>query len=237
MIKIRRSEDRGQASHTWLDSKHTFSFGRYYDAAQMGFRALRVINEDKVAPGQGFGTHPHDNAEIISYVLSGQLAHKDSLGNGSTIEAGEMQRITAGTGITHSEFNPSSSNETHFYQIWLQPKERDATPSYEQKSFRDAIKENELTLVVSPEGEGESLGINQDAQIYLGKLSSGGEVTYELDQERYAWLQMLRGSVELNGEEVREGDGVAISELNSLSIKGLEAEGASVAELLLFDLP
>ncbi len=233
MISVRKSSDRGHANFGWLDSHHSFSFGRYYDPEYMGFRDLRVINEDKVAPGQGFGTHAHDNAEIISYVLEGELEHKDSMGNGSVIRAGEFQRISAGTGITHSEFNPSDSNQTHFYQIWLQPKEKDIEPSYEQKSFAFDDSADSIRLVASPDSAEESLWINQDALIYLGSLTAHSEYSFELDDTRHAWIQILRGEVRLNGEPLSSGDGAAVSGEHVLSLK---TEDTPV-QYLLFDLP
>jgi redox-sensitive bicupin YhaK (pirin superfamily) len=231
MIRVRRASERGHFDHGWLDTYHTFSFARYYDPRHMGFRALRVINEDRVAPGQGFGTHPHEDMEIVTYVLDGALAHRDSLGTGSTIRPGELQRMTAGTGIRHSEFNPSESEPVHLYQIWLLPEREGLEPSYEQKAFPEEERRNRLRLVASPDGRDGSLTIRQDARLYLGSLDGGREVRHELTPGRHAWLQVLRGGVTLDGSSLSAGDGAAVGDESSLAI---EAEGP--AEVLLFDL-
>lgn len=231
MIQIRRSDERGYADHGWLTSHHTFSFANYYDPAFMGFRALRVMNEDRVAAGRGFGTHSHDNMEIVSYVLEGELEHKDSMGNGETLRPGEFQRISAGTGITHSEFNPSADHETHFYQIWLLPEEQEIPPSYEQKSFLPAGRNNKLQLVASPDGSNGSLKIHQDAKIYLANVDSTGQISYNVPADRHVWLQVLRGDVAVHGESLRKGDALATTDEPSLQIS---TEGK--AELMLFDL-
>lgn len=231
MITIRKANERGHFDHGWLDTHHTFSFSRYYDPDHMGFRALRVINDDRVAPGAGFGMHGHNDMEIITYVLDGALAHKDSLGTAETIEAGEFQRMTAGTGIRHSEFNPSADTPVHLYQIWIEPDRDGHTPSYEQKRFDDGRADNRLGLVASPDGRDGSLTINQDARLYLGRLQAGQEVHQPLDPSRHAWLQVLRGSVEVDGQLLETGDGVAIS---GETVAGLRAVTGS--ELLLFDL-
>ena len=231
MIRIRKSAERGHFDHGWLDTFHTFSFSRYYDPSQMGFRALRVINEDRVAGGQGFGTHPHDNMEIITYVLEGGLSHKDSLGTGSTIRPGELQRMTAGTGITHSEFNASKTEPVHLYQIWLMPERDGLTPSYEQKAFPEIERKNNLKLVASPDGGGGSLTIRQNARLYLSTLDAGTQVSHTLSPNRHAWLQVLRGSVDFNGQSLVAGDGAAVSDELDLTIRA-----NSRSEVFLFDL-
>ncbi|MHC5541935.1 pirin family protein, partial [Singulisphaera rosea] len=193
MIRIRKSSERGHFDHGWLNTYHTFSFGRYQDSRAMGFRSLRVINEDWVQPNQGFGTHPHEDMEIVTYVLEGGLAHKDSLGTGSVIRPGELQRMTAGTGITHSEFNASSTDPVHLYQIWLFPEREGLEPSYEQKEFPEGERHNRLRLVASPDGSDGSLTIRQDARLYLSTLDEGHEVAHAIEPGRHAWLQVLRG--------------------------------------------
>src|SRR3954469_3116803 len=199
MIRVRKASERGHFDHGWLDTYHTFSFSRYYDLRHMGYRALRVINEDRVAPGRGFGMHPHEDMEIVTYVLDGALSHRDSLGTGSTIRPGELQRMTAGTGITHSEYNPSDSEPVHLYQIWLLPEREGLEPSYEQRAFPEEERHNRLRLVASPGGEDGSLTIRQDARLLLGTLDEGREVSHGLTPGRHAWLQVLRGDVTLNG--------------------------------------
>ena len=231
MIEIRKANDRGHADHGWLNSYHTFSFASYRDPKHMGFRSLRVMNEDRVAAGQGFGEHAHDNMEIVSYVLEGALEHKDSLGNGEVLQPGEFQRISAGTGITHSEFNPSKREPTHFYQIWLLPKSQGIEPSYEQKHFADAELTNALRVVASPDGRDGSLSIHQDASIFLSKLDSGHSIRHTNPSGRHAWLQVLRGSVTLNGDTLETSDGAAISDETELNITA-----NSDAEVMLFDL-
>jgi redox-sensitive bicupin YhaK (pirin superfamily) len=231
MIRVRRSSERGHFDHGWLDTYHTFSFSRYQDPRHMGFRALRVINEDRVAPGTGFGAHPHEDMEIVTYVLDGALAHRDSLGTGSTIRPGELQRMTAGTGIRHSEFNPSESEPVHLYQIWLLPEREGLEPSYEQRAFPEGERHNRLRLVASPDGQDGSLTIRQDARLYLATMDGGPEVRHELTPGRHAWLQVLRGGVDLNGSTLSAGDGAAVSEESYLAIK---VDGPS--EVLLFDL-
>jgi redox-sensitive bicupin YhaK (pirin superfamily) len=231
MVRIRKASERGHFDHGWLDTYHSFSFSRYYDPRHMGFRALRVINEDRVAPGRGFGTHPHDNMEIVTYVLSGALAHRDSLGTGSTIRPGELQRMTAGTGIAHSEFNPSADEPVHLYQIWLLPEREGLEPSYEQKDFPEEERRNRLRLVASPDGRDGSLTIRQDARLYLATLDEGREVAHDLAPGRHAWLQVLRGGVALEGHVLAAGDGAALSDERALAIR---ADGPS--EVLLFDL-
>jgi redox-sensitive bicupin YhaK (pirin superfamily) len=231
MLNIRKSADRGHFDHGWLDTFHTFSFGDYYDPTQMGFRALRVINEDRVAPGQGFGMHGHRDMEIVTYVLSGALAHKDSLGNGEALRPGELQRMTAGTGIRHSEFNPSASEPVHLYQIWLLPRQAGLTPGYEQKAFDAAGRGGRWQLVASPEGAEGSLTIQQDARIFLATLAAGSELAKELNAGRHAWLQVLRGSVTANGIDLATSDALAISEETQLDLRA-----SADAELMLFDL-
>ena len=231
MIQLRRAMDRGHADHGWLNSYHTFSFASYRDPEHMGFRSLRVMNEDRVAAGQGFGTHPHRDMEIVSYVLEGALEHQDSMGNGQVLTPGEFQRISAGTGVTHSEFNSSAEQSTHFYQIWLLPKSQGIAPSYEQKRFDDSELKNALRLVAAPDGADGSLSIHQDARIYLSKLESGCSVAAQLATGRHAWLQVLRGKVTLNGAVLDTSDGAAISDETKLSITAMSA-----AEIMLFDL-
>ena len=231
MITIRRAEDRGHADHGWLDSYHTFSFAGYRDPKHMGFRSLRVINEDRVAAGQGFGTHGHADMEIISYVLDGVLEHEDSMGNGKVLRPGEFQRITAGTGITHSEFNPSSDRAAHFYQIWISPERRGIEPSYEQKAFSKDVRQNRLQLVASRNGEEGSIVIHQDAKIYLADLSGGQRIQHAISAGRHMWIQVLRGEVLVNGELLGPGDAAAISDEDQLIL-----QSDSSAELMLFDL-
>ena len=231
MITTRKASDRGHADHGWLNTYHTFSFATYRDPEQMGFRSLRVINEDRVAAGQGFGSHDHRDMEIVSYVLSGALEHKDSMGNGQTLTPGEFQRISAGTGIFHSEFNPSATEPTHFYQIWLLPEQKGIEPGYEQKSFDSAERQNQFQLVASRDAAQGSLRINQDARIYLADLAEGKEIDYELPADRHAWLQVLRGSVTLNDRKLETSDGAGVSEERLLKITASEP-----AEIMLFDL-
>ncbi len=231
MIRLRRGDERGHLNHGWLDTYHTFSFGDYYDPQHVQFRALRVMNEDRVAPGQGFGMHPHRDMEIVTYVLSGALAHRDSLGNGEVLRAGELQRMTAGTGIRHSEYNPSPDEPVHLYQIWLLPERTGLEPSYEQKAFPAAEREGAWQLVASPEAADGSLAIRQDARVYLARLAAGGTLDRDLAAGRSAWLQVLSGAVELQGEAVRAGDGVAISDESRLALRGGEP-----SEVMLFDL-
>jgi redox-sensitive bicupin YhaK (pirin superfamily) len=232
MIRHRKSDERGHFDHGWLQTYHTFSFSRYYDPRNMSFRSLRVMNEDWIAPGQGFGTHDHDNMEIVTYVLEGQLAHRDSLGSGDVLRPGEFQRMTAGTGISHSEFNGSQTEPVHLYQIWLLPERAGLEPSYEQKAFPQDERHNRLRLVASPDGRDGSLTIRQDARIYLGSIDEGRELTHELAGGRHAWLQVLKGNVDLNGLAMSAGDGAAISDDSSLAVRS-----KSSSEVMLFDLP
>jgi redox-sensitive bicupin YhaK (pirin superfamily) len=231
MIRIRRSSERGHANHGWLDTYHTFSFADYYDAEHTEFRALRVINEDRVAPGMGFGMHAHKNMEIVTIVLEGALEHKDSLGNGEVLRPGEFQRMSAGTGIRHSEFNPSETETVHLYQIWLQPEKSGIAPSYEQKAIPASEQHNALRLVASPDAQNGSLAIHQNARLYLSKLESGHSVSHSIAKGRAAWVQTLRGSVEVSGQRLAAGDGAAIENESELLLKA-----APNAEILLFDL-
>jgi len=231
MITIRPANERGGGNHGWLNTKHTFSFSDYWDPKWMGFRSLRVINEDRVAPNTGFPAHPHRDMEIITYVLAGKLEHKDSLGTGSVILPGDGQRMTAGSGIRHSEFNPSTTEPVHFLQIWIQPEKAALPPSYEQKSFPEEEKRGKLRLIASRDASHGSVKINQDAKLYVTLLKPGEEVNHDLAEGRSAWLQVVHGAVELNGQKLIQGDGAAISDERKLSIKGIED-----AEVLLFDL-
>ena len=231
MLTIRRRNERGGGDHGWLKTQHSFSFSDYWDDKWMGFRSLRVINEDWVAPNSGFPTHPHRDMEIITYVLSGKLEHKDSLGTGSVILPGDGQRMSAGRGIRHSEFNPSKTEKVHLLQIWIQPDQAGHEPGYEQKSFPEAEKRGRLRLIASRDGAEGSVKINQDAKLFVTLLSPGDEVKHALGAKRYAWLQVAKGEVELNGQKLHQGDGAAISDENALTIKGIKD-----AEVLLFDL-
>lgn len=228
---IRRANERGFADHGWLRSFHTFSFADYYAPAHMGFRSLRVINEDRVQGGKGFGTHPHRDMEIISYVLSGGLQHKDSMGTGSVIRPGDVQRMSAGTGVTHSEFNASPTEGVHFLQIWIMPDTRGIAPSYEQKHFTEAERQGRLKLVASKDAREGSLAIHQDASLYAGLLGAGERVTHDLPSGRYAWLHVARGKVEVGGIELSAGDAAAFEQGGEIAVVGREA-----SEVLLFDL-
>ncbi|MCA2709827.1 MAG: pirin family protein [Microcystis sp. M015S2] len=229
MITIRKAEERGHANYGWLDTYHTFSFAQYYDPQQINFRSLRVINEDKVIGGKGFHTHGHHDMEILTYVLEGELEHQDSLGTGSVIRHGEIQRMSAGTGIKHSEFNHSATNPLHLLQIWIIPDPKNLEPSYEQKAI--AFSPHTLQLIASPTGAGNAVKIHQDVNLYAGILPLDQSLTHSLDVGRYAWLQVARGQITLNGVHLRAGDGAAISEETSLAIQSLED-----SEILLFDL-
>lgn len=231
MITLRRAEDRGHFDFGWLNTYHTFSFGDYYDPRFMGFRDLRVINEDRVRAGRGFPTHPHRDMEIISYVLEGALEHKDSMGNGSVIRPGEVQRMSAGTGVTHSEKNHSPNEAAHFLQIWITPGEQGLAPGYEQKMYSDEEKRGRLRLIASPDGRDGSVTVHQDTHLYAALLDKGEEVSHTRAQGRYAWLQVARGMVAINGHQLKQGDGAGISEEQSLKVAGLEP-----SEILLFDL-
>jgi quercetin 2,3-dioxygenase len=235
MITIRPSHQRGHADHGWLNSWHTFSFANYHDPAHMGFRALRVINDDRVAPGRGFGAHAHRDMEIISYVLEGSLAHKDSMGESHTIGPNTIQAMSAGTGIVHSEFNPSENDPVHFLQIWIEPAMEDVAPSYQQISFAPQEKQGKLRLLAGPhkDATADSAVIHQDAAVYAGELADGQTLTRPLAPGRFGWVQVARGSVRLNGQKLAEGDGAAISDERALSLTG---EGSAGGEFLLFDL-
>ena len=232
MISIRRSADRGHFDHGWLDTYHTFSFADYHDPNHMGFRSLRVINEDRVAPGQGFGRHPHRNMEIITYVLSGELEHQDSMGNGAIIRPGEVQYMAAGTGVTHSEFNPSKTEPVHLMQIWIVPDRRGVNPKYEQRAFPGVTQAGKLTLVASGDGESGSIRINQDARMYAATLRAGQAVEdFELRARRGVWLQVLRGMIKINSNLISAGDGASVTEESRLAISAMDE-----SEILLFDL-
>lgn len=231
MIRIRKASDRGHANHGWLDTYHTFSFAGYQDPEHTRFRSLRVMNEDVVAPGQGFGTHPHNDMEIVTYVLAGALEHKDSMGNGEVLLPGEFQRMSAGTGITHSEFNPSGDDPVHLYQIWLYPESKGIEPSYEQKKFSEEERHNRLRLVASRDASEGSLLIHQDARIFLSSLDEGHAIRHRIEPGRHAWLQVLRGALTLNGQPLGTSDGAAVSDEDSLQVVATES-----AELMLFDL-
>lgn len=231
MIRIRKAGERGHFNHGWLETHHTFSFADYYDPAHMGFRSLRVINDDRIAPGMGFGMHGHRDMEIVTYVLSGALEHRDSLGNGSVLRPGELQHMTAGTGVRHSEFNPSDREGVHLYQIWLLPQRTGLPPSYEQRAFPEEERRGVLRLVASPTGENGSLTLQQDARLYLSTLRPGETVTHALAPGRHAWLQVLRGQVVLNDQPLDTGDGAAVSDEESLKITAPRD-----TEVLLFDL-
>jgi hypothetical protein len=233
MINVRLGKERGAANFGWLDSRHTFSFGDYYDPKQMGFGPLRVINEDRVSPGKGFGTHGHRDMEIISYVLEGALEHKDSIGTGSVIRPGDVQVMSAGTGIRHSEFNHSKTEPVHFLQIWVVPDREGIAPRYEQKTFPDADKRGRLRLVGSSDGRDGSVVIHQDVELFAAILNAGEPVTLPLSTERKAWLQVVRGAVVVNGKELDVGDGAAIEGEPALTVTA-RVDGT---EILMFDLP
>jgi quercetin 2,3-dioxygenase len=231
MMTVRSADERGHADHGWLNSRHTFSFADYHDPAYMGFRGLRVINDDRVAPGQGFGKHPHRDMEIISYVLEGGIEHRDSMGNGSVIKPGDVQRMSAGTGVLHSEFNASKTEPVHFLQIWLLPKERGQSPGYEQKTFSREERQGRFRLVASPDGQDQSVTVHADAMLYAGLFGPGqtGEVTTAAG--RHLWVHVARGKVRVNGRELSTGDSAGISEEQRLKLEGIDD-----AEVLVFDL-
>ncbi len=231
MITRRPAHERGHANFGWLDSYHTFSFGEYHDPRHMGFRALRVINEDRLREGKGFGTHGHRDMEIVSYVLGGQLEHKDSLGNGSVLVPGEVQRMTAGTGVLHSEFNPSSTEPVHFLQIWILPERPGLAPGYEQKSFPPAERPGRLRLVADRHGTDGAVTVHQDVRLYAGLLEAGTRVHQPIAAGRHAWVQVARGAVSVNGERLAPGDGAALSDVTTIDL-GAEVD----AEVLVFDL-
>lgn len=228
---VRRSSERGYADHGWLRSFHTFSFADYHDPNHMGFRALRVINDDRIAPGQGFGAHPHRDMEILTYILDGALQHKDSMGTGAIIRPGEVQRMTAGTGVVHSEFNASQEQSVHLLQIWIVPAERGLTPSYEQKAFSEAERRGQLRLVASPDGRDGSVTVHQDVRLYAGLLAPEVELRHELAAGRNAWIHIARGSVDLNGTRLEAGDAAAVTDVGPLAVRG-----HTDAEVLIFDL-
>jgi len=231
MLTIRKSQDRGYADHGWLKSQHSFSFAGYYDPEHMGWGNLRVINEDRVAPGMGFGTHAHRDMEIISYVISGVLAHKDSMGNGTSIPPGDVQRMSAGRGITHSEFNHAEDATTHFLQIWIEPNQRGMVPSYEQKTFADAEKRGALRLVASADGAQGSVKIHADAAMYAGQFSNEESVRLPLNPARKAYVHLVRGTLMVNGQTLHAGDAAKLADENALTL----SEGQD-AEVLVFDL-
>jgi quercetin 2,3-dioxygenase len=231
MIAIRKSQDRGHADHGWLNTHFTFSFADYYDPKHEQFRTLRVMNDDRVAGGGGFPPHPHRDMEIVTYVLEGALQHQDSIGNGSVIKPGDIQYMSAGTGVTHSEFNASKTDPVHLYQIWMFPESRGLKPAYDQKNFTEAEKRGKLRLLASSDGRDGSIKIRQENDLYATLLAKGDSVRHELKPERHAYVQVARGSVKLNGKELAEGDGAAIS-----AEKSVELTGVKDAEVLLFDL-
>ncbi len=231
MIKIRKNDERGHANHGWLDSYHSFSFASYFDPEHMNFRDLRVINEDRIAPSGGFPTHPHRDMEIITYIVDGQLEHRDDTGGGSVLGVGEVQRMSAGRGIAHSEFNPSADQPVHMLQIWIETEKTGIDPGYEQKSYREFENDNGLTLIAARNGNDEPVHINQDVNIYSGKLGAGTSRDLSIAQGRHAWVQVIVGSVAVNGQEAGPGDGLAISNETSL-----EFHAASDCQFLLFDL-
>ena len=231
MIRVRRAGERGHADHGWLDTWHTFSFASYHDPAHMGFRALRVINDDTVAPGTGFGAHSHRDMEIITYVLEGSLAHRDSMGHGSVIRPGNVQRMSAGTGVTHSEFNASEVEPVHFLQIWIVPERSGLPPSYEEKAFAREDKRGALRLIAAPDGRDGAATIHQDARVYASVLEPGERLTHRLPPGRHAWLHVVSGALALGDVALAGGDGVAISDEPALSLTG-----TAPSELLLFDL-
>ena len=233
MIDIRHAEERGVANFGWLDSRHTFSFGDYYDAKQMGFGPLRVINEDRVSPGQGFGTHGHKDMEIISYVLEGALEHKDSIGTGSVIRPGDVQVMSAGTGIRHSEFNHSKTEPVHFLQIWVVPDREGIAPRYEQKTFPDVDKRRKLRLVGSSDGRDGSVVVHQDVRLFAALLNADEQVTHALQSGRKGWLQIVRGTVTMNGHDLAAGDGAAVTGEPALKVTAK----VDATEILMFDLP
>jgi hypothetical protein len=230
MMKIRRSNERGHADHGWLNSYHTFSFANYYDPQHVGFRSLRVINEDRVQGGQGFGTHPHNDFEIISYVISGAPKHQDSMGHIAVMKAGDVQRISAGTGIAHSEYNNSSTEPVHFLQIWLVPSRKGFPPSYAQQSFANSPA-NTLMLACSPDGVSKSIKINQDVNLFIGKLAAKGKIIHPVREQRHVWVQLIEGDLDLNGKKLSPGDGASLDDE-----KEIQFESAKGAHFLLFDL-
>lgn len=232
MITIRPSQARGHVNLSWLNSKHTFSFGSYYDPNYMGFGNLRVINEDKIEAGQGFGTHGHQDMEIITYILDGALQHKDSIGNTSILRPGDVQRMSAGTGITHSEFNASKTAQVHLLQIWILPNTKGLEPSYEEKHFRPEEKQGKLTLVASGRGRDDSVKINQDMELFVAVLNKGDQIDYNINNPRSLWIQVAKGSVQIHGQTINSGDGVAITQETKIDLIAISND----TEILLFDL-
>lgn len=232
MISVRKSGDRGHANHGWLDTYHSFSFANYYDPNFMGFSVLRVINEDKIDAGTGFGTHPHQDMEIITYVVEGALAHKDSMGNSTVILPGEVQRMSAGTGIRHSEYNHAENLATHLFQIWILPEKKGITPSYDQKSFLDSFTDNNFVLVASHDGKNNSVSLSQDINMYVLKSKSGGKMTYDILNKRNIWIQIIIGQLNVNEIQASAGDGIAIKELENIVL-----QWTAGTEFIFFDLP
>lgn len=232
MLNIHRNSERGSANHGWLQSNHSFSFGHYYNPEQMGFGPLLVINEDRVEPSKGFGTHGHEDMEIISYVIKGALEHKDSIGNGSVIRYGDVQRMSAGTGVRHSEFNHSNSERVHFLQIWIEPNVKGIPPSYEEKHFDQASKTGQLRLIASPDRKDGSVLIHQDAYIYASILSAGDEIEHSIANGRTAYVHVIRGQIDVCGNTLKTGDALKITETNLIDFRN-----ASEVEFLFFDLP
>ena len=233
MIQIRKGEERGHANHGWLDSYHTFSFAGYHDPKHMGFRSLRVINEDRVQPNRGFGSHGHRDMEILSYVLEGSLAHKDSMGHQEVLGPNEIQRMSAGTGLMHSEFNPSATEPVHFLQIWLEPASTGTPSSYEQIKFDPQEKQGKLRQLAGPEGDPGIARINQDAQVFVAELAEGKQIVYPIGLQRYAWVHVIRGTVTVNGTALKAGDAAAVNREETLALTGANVEPS---EILLFDL-
>ena len=232
MLTLRRSEDRGHVDHGWLNAKHSFSFGGYHDPDHMGFRVLRVINEDVIAAGMGFATHPHRDMEILTYVIEGALQHKDNMGNGSVIRPGDVQWMSAGTGIQHSEFNPSPDDPTHLLQIWILPDRQGRQPDYAEKNYPEAERRDQLRLVASGDGADNSIRWGQDVRLYASVMSAGQDTALDLAAGRHAWVQVVRGVLDINGETLGGGDGAAVSDESRLEIKA-----GQESELLVFDLP
>ena len=231
MLQLRKSDERGLANHGWLKSRHTFSFAEYYDPRHMGFRALRVINEDRIEGGTGFGAHPPRDMEIISYVVSGGLKHKDDMGNETVIRPGEIQKMSAGTGVVHSEYNSESDQETHFFQIWIMPNQRGGAPGYGQKSFEKELNSKKMVLVISQDEREGSIGIKQDADLYLSRLKANDRIEFQLRPTRGAWIQVIKGAIDVNGEKISAGDALSFEDQELLKFQALED-----SELMLFDL-
>jgi redox-sensitive bicupin YhaK (pirin superfamily) len=231
MLKVRKSEERGLGDHGWLKSRHSFSFANYYDPEQMGFRSLRVINEDRIAGGTGFGKHPHNDMEIISYVVKGALEHEDTMGNKTIIRPGEIQRLTAGTGMAHSEYNHDKKDETHFFQIWIEPNKRGMAPGYGQMSIEKRLQAEKFILVISGDGRDGSIDIAQDADLYIGRLAKAESITFTAKPDRHFWVQVVRGEIKVNDKILGAGDGLAAEQVNELEISS-----NSDSEFMLFDL-